>query len=123
MLVNKMYLETLTLKDPKKASTFCLHHIVPILWQSPKFDATMCKLTDNKLVNNQRAAMGSGMECHIRTKAARTRDVDVVIDPNEDVLSVKESDESWMKTMNDLKKMSDHVIAALEEKTIYSKRK
>ena len=35
-LADKMYIKTLTAKDPQKVSTFCLHHIVPILWESPK---------------------------------------------------------------------------------------
>ena len=42
---------------------------------------------DNKLVNNARAAMGSGMEHPIGSKAAKTavmmKDVNVDIDPDE----------------------------------------
>ena len=68
------------------------------LWESPKFDAVTCQLTDNKLVNNTRAVMVSGVECPIGTKAAKTavriRDVDVDIDPDGDVIYVKESDGS-----------------------------
>ena len=52
--------------------------------------------------------MGSGMEHPIGTKAAKiaakTRDIDIDIDPNRDVVSVKESNGSWIAAMNDIKK-------------------
>ena len=62
LLADKMYHKTLTVKDPQKAFPFCLHHNVPILWESPEFDAMTCQLTNNELVNKTRATMGSGME-------------------------------------------------------------
>ena len=102
-----MYFETLTVKDPKEASPFCLHHAIPILWESPKFEAMMHQLTENKLVNNKRAAMGSGMECPIGSKEAKTaalmKDTDIDIDPDGDLSSVKVSDGSWKSAMNDVK--------------------
>ena len=102
-----MCLETLTAKDPQKASPFCLYHIVLILWESPKFDDMTHQLTNNKSANNIRAAMGSGTEYPIRRKAAKTavmmRDVDINIDQDRDVDSVKMSDGSWMSALNDVK--------------------
>ena len=97
-----------SLADPEKTSPFCLHHTIPIFWELPKFDAMMCQLTNNKLVNNKRTATVSGMEHLIRTKAAktaaRTRDIDIDIDPYGDVLGFKESDRLWMTAMNDIKR-------------------
>ena len=56
----------------------------------------MHHLINHKLVNNTRAAMESGMEYSIGSKTAKTaammRDVDVDIDPDGDVGSMKESD-------------------------------
>ena len=95
-MADKLYLKTLSSKDPQKMCPFCLHHVVPILCESPKFDATTCQLTDNKLVTNTRAAMGSGLEHPIGRKAAKTavaiKDVDIVIDPDWDVASMKTSE-------------------------------
>ena len=69
------------------------------------------QLTNNKLVNNTRAAIGSGMEHPIGSKAAKTvamiKNVDIDIDPDGDVTSVKASDGSWMSAMNDVKIGSD----------------
>ena len=107
-LADKMFLKTLTEKDPKKASAFCLHCIVPMLWEPPKFDAMMYHLIDNKSVNNTNATMGSGTEHTIRSKAAKTaammRGVGIDIDPDGDVASMNESDWSLISAMNDVKK-------------------
>ena len=66
------------------------------LWESPKFDAVTCQLTDNKLVNNTRGAIGSGMECLIGSKVAKTtatmKKFDINIDPGGDVASMNVSD-------------------------------
>ena len=84
-----------------------MHHIVTVLWESPKFDAMTCQLTDNKLENNTRAAIGNGVEHPIGSKAAKTavamKDVDIDIDPDGDVARVKVSDGSWISAMNDVK--------------------
>ena len=91
-----MYLETLTIKD----TIFCLHHIVPILCESPTFDAMTRQLKEKKLVNNTRAAIGSGMECPMYSKAAKAaavmKDVELEMDLHGDKSSIKVSDESWM---------------------------
>ena len=77
-LADKLYLETLTVKDSKKFSPFCLHH---------------------------------GMEQPIASKAAKTavamKDVDVDIDPDGDVSSMKVGDGSWMSALNDVEKGSE----------------
>ena len=94
------------------ASPFCLHHIVPIMWESPKFDAMMHQLTNNKLVNNARVTLGSVMEHPIESKVANTaakmRDVDVDIDPDGDVASMKVSDRSWMSAMNEYVRIPEY---------------
>ena len=95
-LADNMYFETLTIKDPKKVSSFYLHHNDPILWESPKFDAMSCQSMENTLVNNRRASMGSRMKCSLGSKAAKTaaamKDVDIDIDPERDASSMKVSD-------------------------------
>ena len=64
----------------------------------------MCQSTENKPVNNTRAAMGSGMKCPIGPKVAKTAARMGGIDVNKDVVSVKESDGSWMTAMNGIKR-------------------
>ena len=119
LLADKLYLETLTTKDPQMAFPFYLHHVVPILWESPKFDAMTCQLADNKLVNNTKAAIASGIEHPIGSKAAKKasamKDVDFDTGPDGDAASMKESDRSWTSAMNDVKIRSKSVAAALEE--------
>ena len=73
-LADKIFLESLN-KRPQEGVTFCLHHDIPILWQSPKFDAMTRQLTEKKLVNNTKAAMGNGMECPMGSKAAKAATV------------------------------------------------
>ena len=74
-----------------------------------------CQLTQNNLVNNTWAAMGSWMERPIGRKAAKTaavmKDIDIDIDPDEYVSSMKVSNESW--------KGSEWVAAVVEKKTAY----
>ena len=64
--------------------------------------------------------MGSGMEHPIGSKVAKTsatmKDVNVDIDPDGDVASMKVSNGLWMLVVNDVKKGTEHVAAALEEK-------
>ena len=92
--------------------------------ESQKFNAMRHQLTNNKVVNNTRAAMGSGIEHPIRRKAAKTaatmRDIDIDIDPDGDVASMKVSDGLLISAMNDVKERSEHVAAVLKEKIVYS---
>ena len=52
--------------------------------------------------------MGSGMEHRIGSKGAKTafamKDVEIDVDPDGDVISMKVHDWSWMSAMNDVKK-------------------
>ena len=47
------YLSLNTAKKSKRLSPFCLHHIVPIFWESQKMNDLMHQLINNKLVNNR----------------------------------------------------------------------
>ena len=98
LLADKLDLITLTVKDPKNASPCCLNHVVPILWELLKFNAMMQQLMEKKSSKNTRAAMGSGMEHLIGSKAANTtaamKDVDMKNDPDGDVSNMKVCDRS-----------------------------
>ena len=64
------------------------------------------------------------MENPIGGKAAKTavmiKDVNIDIDPDGYVANMKVSDGSWMSAMNDVKKGSECITSALEEKKMYS---
>ena len=57
------------------------------------------------------------------TIAAMTRGIDIDINPDRDVLSLKKIDGSWITAMNDIKKGSHCIAAAVEEKSIFYQNK
>ena len=70
-LVDNLYWKTVTVKDGKKATHFCLHHVVEILWESTKFDPMTKVLSSKKQISNNHLPMGSGLVHSMSTKAAK----------------------------------------------------